>query len=235
MLKFKQYFLGAASLVTSVAALAAPYQFNFGAGQPIGVDLAPAAKMVFTSGDLTVSINASTVDFNKPVLANVTGTSDGLGVKREGILNFLDPGEMNGLGTADKHAPGDHLMLRFNKKVTLSSLVLNGWGEADDAYIFNLDPACTSLGGVSCRGFKLSDLANKPTAPYSPNTEFDLLKYPLFLASDTFMLQSCGPTSSFRLNGLTATAPVPEASTYLMMALGLVGVAAVRRKAIRVA
>ena len=44
-----------------------------------------------------------------------------------------------------------------------------------------------------------------------------------------FKLTGVGTATTFRLNSLTAVA-VPEASTYALMALGLAGIMAVRRR-----
>lgn len=127
---------------------------------------------------------------------------DGLGVTTN---SFFNTGEIT---------QGETLQLSFNKAVTLSGLGFSLW---DNGLFDSLDHATLSWGGKSLA------LGNSDTIGLV--NVFKLNN----VVGTTFTLTGTGLLSHFRLAGIQAQA-VPEPATWGLMALGLAGVAAVRRR-----
>jgi hypothetical protein len=140
----------------------------------------------------------------------VTVSSGGIGMRRDA----LESGDLNsGLGRA-----GDALLLSFSQDVRIESIVLAEWSKLLGA---DIDKASITTGGQTFA------LGGGDTPLFSPLTTFCP---PEWLPTGRFFtLNAEGSLSAFRLAGLHIT-PVPEASTSAMLALGLGGVALVRRR-----
>lgn len=168
------------------------------------IDTVSAAPS-FSNGSLGVTIRGESNGSALDVSMN------SFGVGYDGVL---DPGELNSsLG----NNPGDFITFTFNQAVNLTGLTMTGWENGFDKAILSWGTNSIALNNSG------SILALKDT--------FDLSG----VTGTTFKLQATGLFAAFRLYGLDATpvAAVPEASTYALMGLGLVGIAAVRRRRAR--
>lgn len=141
------------------------------------------------------------------ITLNVTGPSLGgsLDVTRStsglGVTTGLL--DLGGIGDAES------LTLTFSQLVNLSSLKLAEWDVADKATLTWAGGSATLIGD----GLISTDTETLTGA-----------------VGNVFKLTGNGALTTFKLNGLSAVAAVPEASTYAMMALGLVGIAALARR-----
>jgi hypothetical protein len=149
-----------------------------------------------------------------------SGSAPKVAVRWDGIgmsSNALEAGEIN----SSLFGSGDAILLSFSQDVQLNSLVLSGWdvglfgGVIDQAYL-------TSLGITH-------QLGGAVTPFLSPLSTFTLGQLP---ASRFYVLGAQGSLSSFRLAGLSVTA-VPELHSSAMLALGLGGIALLRRRQTR--
>ena len=166
---------------------------------------------------------AQAVDFN---LAGGSGTTVKVTLISGGItLNVTGPSlgssldlttSSSGLGVStgllDLPGIGDReaLTLTFSQQVSLSNLRLADWDLTDKATL--------SWAGGS---LNLAGDALLPTTGNEPLTN---------VVGSVFKLTGSGLVTTFKLNGVTAVAAVPEPSTYALMALGLAGIAAIRRR-----
>lgn len=141
------------------------------------------------------------------ITLNVTGPSLGnsIDVTRSSTGVGVSTGALDLAGVGDKES----LTLSFSQMVDLSSLRLADWDLADKATLTWAGGSATLVGD----GIVSTDTETLTGAKAS-----------------VFTLTGNGTLTSFKLNGLTAVAAVPEASTYAMMALGLVGIACVARR-----
>lgn len=169
------------------------------------IDTVSAAPS-FSNGSLGVTIRGESNGSALDVAMN------SFGVGYDG--GFGDPGELN---SSLLNNPGDFITFTFNQAVNLTGLTMTGWENGFDKAILSWGTNSIALNHSG------SILALKDT--------FDLSG----VTGTTFKLQATGLLTSFRLYGLNATpvAAVPEASTYALMGLGLVGIAAVRRRRAR--
>lgn len=188
-----------------------------------------AAALSATAQATTINLGSSLIDTvsaapsfsNGSLGVTIRGESNGsaldvamnsFGVGYDG--GFGDPGELN---SSLLNNPGDFITFTFNQAVNLTGLTMTGWLNGTDKAILSWGTNSIALNNSG------SILALKDT--------FDLSG----VTGTTFKLQATGLLTSFRLYGLNATpvAAVPEASTYALMGLGLVGIAAVRRRRAR--
>lgn len=141
------------------------------------------------------------------ITLNVTGPSlgTGLDVTRSASGLGVSTGLLDVAGVGD----GESLTLTFSQMVNLSSLRLADWDLVDKATLSWTGGSATLIGD----GIISTDTETLSGA-----------------VGNVFKLTGSGALTTFKLNGLTAVAAVPEASTYAMMALGLVGIGFVARR-----
>lgn len=166
--------------------------------------LAQAADFDLTGG----SGNTAKVTLSSGgITLNVTGPSLG------GVLDLSRSSGGVGVSSGALDLPGvgnnESLTLNFSQLVNLSSLKLAEWDLADKATLSWAGGSAVLLGD----GLISTDVESLSGA-----------------VGSVFTLTGSNALTTFRLNGLTAVAAVPEASSYAMMALGLAGIGLVMRR-----
>jgi hypothetical protein len=138
---------------------------------------------------------------------------DGIGVSSAP----LEAGELN----SQLFGSGDSLLLSFSQDVRINSIVLSGWDTLLGAAI---DQASVTTQGSD---FKLTGGVTPFLSPLTTFHTGALLPVGRF-----YTLDATGSLSAFRLAGLSVTA-VPELHSSAMLALGLGGIALLRRRQTR--
>ncbi|MDX9843533.1 MAG: PEP-CTERM sorting domain-containing protein [Aquabacterium sp.] len=173
----------------------------------------------------TLPALAQAADFNlagsSGTTATATFSSGGIGLNvtaGKGTSQVDVTYSSGGLGVSTGlfDAPGigdnEYLTLTFSQAVNLTALRLAEWDIPDNATL--------SWAGGS-RNLVGDGIVSTDTESLSG------------VVGQVFRLEATSGLTTFRLNGLTAVAAVPEPSTYALMGLGLVGIAAMRRRRAR--
>jgi hypothetical protein len=202
----------ALAVLTPMAAQASANTFQFYGNGPISetVSVAPT----YITGDLGVTIRAF----------DTTGKSLALAIRFDGLGAYgggLDVSEVDSL----LGGPAEYLELTFNKEVKLNALGFSLW---ENGLFGPIDQAVLSWGSQSIT------LGTKNDSGLLVKTfDFSGASVP---TGTVFKITSTGSLSAFRLAGIGATsAAVPEPTTFLLMGLGMAGVAYTARRAKRTA
>lgn len=166
--------------------------------------LAQAADFNLTGGS---GSTAKVTIASSGITLNVTGPSLGSGLDL--TRSTAGVGVTTGLLDVGGIGDGESLTLTFSQMVNLSSLRLADWDLVDKATLTWTGGSANLVGD----GLISTDTETLTGA-----------------VGTVFKLTGSGALTTFKLNGLTAVAAVPEASTYAMMALGLVGIGFVARR-----
>lgn len=172
--------------------------------------MAQAADFDLSGGSLLGNTTGTATFSSGGIGLNITANSGGSALDvvllSNGVGVKTNALDLPGIGN------GEFLTLTFSQAVNLSSLRLAEWDLPDRATLSWAGGSVNLVGDgiVSTDTEALSNVVGK-----------------------VFTLQGTTVLSTFRLNGLTAVAAVPEPSTYALMGLGLVGIAAMRRRRAR--
>ncbi len=202
--------LAAAAIAITLAPLVA--QATTASADFYGFDLSKLVDKSFASYGTTLDgVGLTITAVSSGSDSKVTVRWDGIGMRRDG----LESGALN----SQLFHSGDALLLSFDQAVIINSITLSGW----DMGLFGhaIDQASITTRGVD------HALSGGATPLLSPLTTFSLGS--TLPAGQFFALNATGSLSAFRLAGLSVTA-LPEASTFAMMALGLGGLLAARRR-----
>jgi hypothetical protein len=209
----KSHALGALLAIAALAPISAHASantFQFYGNGPLTDEVSVAPTYI--AGDLGVTIRAF----------DTTGKSLSLAIRRDGLGAYgggLDAGEVDSL----LGGPVEYLELTFNKEVKLNALGFSLW---ENGLFGPIDQATLSWGNQS-----LALGTNNDSGLLVKTFSWTGSAVPV---GTVFKITSLGNLSAFRLAGIGATsAAVPEPTTFLLMGLGLAGVAFTARRTAR--
>lgn len=207
-----------------------------GSGTPSGFTVSGSGKLILGAGTLAVDLPI-TVD-TATLVVNGTMTNAAASIDLTNGADLQGTGTIAGTvtGTNGTLAPGNSV-----GTLTVGGLTLSSASVLD--YEFNTSPAndlinTTLSGSLLLNGGGFNLYQEGGVTPFSTNGIYNVLGYSGALGGSVTNLSvlnpQAGKTYSFSANGSfvqLTIANIPEPASFILLAMGLVGLAAVRRRA----